>query len=179
MEITYKASSEDVRAFLLFIWTYNPDVQTHRKRIQVVLAIISAAILVMAGVSWVWLRQIQLTLTIIVLAAVLYPYYRFSLITMKKAFLRSLGKVYERSPNKLLGSHRVSITADGLIDINDSGKTEINWPDISASSASNQYFFLTGRGTIALAIPRRAFVDDNTYTRFVDDIKKHLEQVGK
>jgi hypothetical protein len=145
------------------------------KRVRIVLVIISAVILVMAGISWLWLGQTQLTGAIIVLAIVLYPYYRFSLNTMKKAFIRSLGRVYERSPNKLLGSHAVSLTQEGLMDKNDAGKAEINWPDISASAVTDDYFFLTGRGTMALAIPRRAFVDDQSYARFAEDVKKHLE----
>jgi hypothetical protein len=174
MEITYQATSDDLRAFLLFVWSSNADVQRHRQRMRIVLAIISAVIFIMAVMSWFWLRQAQLTVTMIVLAVVLYPYYRFSLNTMKKAFVRSLGKVYERSPNKLLGSHTVSLTREGLLDKNDAGETEINWPDISASASTDEYFFLTGRGTMALAIPRRAFIDDHLYTRFAEDVKKHL-----
>jgi hypothetical protein len=176
MEITYKASIDDVRAFLLFVWTSNADVQTHRKHIRIVLAIISAVILVMAGISWLWLRQAQLTLSIIFLAIVLYPYYRFSLSTMKKAFIRSLGRVYERSPNKLLGNHTVTVTGDGLLDRNDAGQVEIKWPDISGSEATDGYFFLTGPGTMALAIPRRAFVDERSYVAFAEDINEHLEK---
>jgi hypothetical protein len=174
MEISYQGASDDLRAFLLFVWRSNADVQRHRKRMRIVLAIISAIILVLAGISWLWLRQVKLTVTIIVLAIVLYPYYRFSLNTMKRAFLRSLGRVYERSPNKLLGHHRVSLSMEGLLDTNEAGETEINWPDISASVMTEQYFFITGRGTMALAIPRRAFIDDQSYAIFAEDVKKHL-----
>ena len=77
----------------------------------------------------------------------------------------------------VLGPHRLVMTPEWIVDVNDFIERRIRWEAIERVDASDDHAFLYVGSNSALVVPRRAFPDDATFRHFVETARTHQKAI--
>ena len=83
-------------------------------------------------------------------------------------------------PNRITGTHHLSISADGITDINEIGQNRTHWNGISWFADTNKYLFLASSdNTIIDIVPKRAFANETSFNQFIETAKSYYQEKVK
>ncbi len=94
---------------------------------------------------------------------------------MRKSLKRTVARNYSQGSNKLTGKHKISITPDALTDITDIEESTTRWNAIEWIASTDQYLFMTVRGSGPHIVPRRAFTNEEAFKQFVDTVNTYYQ----
>jgi YcxB-like protein len=171
-EIYYELGPNDVKSYLDYTWNNSKKSRSARKLIRILgvtiglLAVISAIILPLSGQLDIFTSVV---LGIVGLYVILFAI--FWVETWKRIIYRPVMRGYSRKPNTVIGKHRLSITPDGINDVNEIGQMSTHWNGIHRYASNDQFLFLYGYVNTFYIVPRRAFPDERSFNQFIETVK--------
>jgi hypothetical protein len=176
-EIQYELDLNDIKSYLDYTWNNSKKQRRMRKIIRIffvsvgVLFIIAAIVLPLIG-------QLSASIAIILGLVGLYSIFFgiFWIEFWKRTIYKQTIKMYNRKPNTMIGKHQLSITSEGITDINDIAQSNMHWGGISWYANNDQYLFFSGYVNNVYIIPRRAFVDETSFNQFVETAKSYYQK---
>lgn len=175
MGVEYEIKADDVLAFHLYFYERSPQPGQARKLLQrMLLFAFALAILVIIAVLAIFGTEfLPLLATLGILAVLTLLYYLFSPLLLRKSIRVAVAKQYGQGRNKLTGKHKLTITPDAVTDVTDAGESMTRWTAVEWIASTDQYLFMTVRGSGPHIVPRRAFADEQVFTQFVDTTKAY------
>jgi hypothetical protein len=174
--ISYEIDLDDVKAYLVHNFDNNPKVIRSNKQMHRFVLPLGILILVLAVINYILDKQ-NLSFPIILVAvgitSILISLFFSRFI--RSTLLTSTLKTLNQKPNKLVGKHQMSITADAITDISEIGESTTNWKGISNFVSNDKYLFLLVRGADVYIVPKRAFPDVASFTQLVDTAKGYYQ----
>ena len=172
-EIQYELDLNDVRSYL----DYSLNKKKYRRALKIlrILGIIFGPLLVISAVIFLISRQVDIPtsigLGIVGLIVTLFNFFGIEFWT--RIIYQPVIKGYTRKPNTVIGKHHLSITSEGINDVNEIGQTRTRWNGISRSANNDQYLFLYGYYKTFYIIPRSAFPNETSFNQFIEVVKSY------
>ena len=175
MGIEYELKADDVLAFHLYLYERSPQARRRRKLVRRMLLLafaldIPAIIIVLAVVGTESLPSLAALGMLALLTLLLYL---FSPLLLQKDIRAAVARQYGQGSDKLTGKHKLSITQDGVTDITGMGESKTRWKAVEWVTSTDQYLFMTVRGSAPYIVPRGAFSDETTFSQFADTAKSY------
>ena len=67
--------------------------------------------------------------------------------------------------------HKLTINSESIKDLMDTEQPTIGWADVKWLESNDKYIFMRMNNQIFFIVPRRAFANDTTYSRFIETAK--------
>lgn len=183
--IQYEIDADDLIAFYAYNQEYNPKVKHLRRRLFII-SIVCALSLIIVAIVTIIFTNVGVIFGIILgfLGVYCLVIAIFVGTTLGyKIFKRSLIKQYQKKysmPNRITGKHKLSISSDGIVDVNDVGQNTTNWNGIGWVASNGKYLVLTGAdNSIVNIVPSRAFSNEISFNQFVETAKSYYEKNSK
>ena len=91
-----------------------------------------------------------------------YPKYFYnSIIRQSKKMIK------EGKNNGLLGEHTMTLTDEGISDLNQKGETKVKWSGIEMFKEDDEYFYLYNSSVSSYILPKRALSDEAEFRKMV------------
>jgi hypothetical protein len=87
----------------------------------------------------------------------------------------SLRKDRDKS-NAVVVKHKFSLAREFITIDTDNGQAKVRWRSIEKITSNNDYLFLLVRGPKLYVVPRRAFADNEAFSRFIETAKRYQEK---
>ena len=175
-EIQYELDLNDVKSYLDYSWNN----MGYRRALKIlrILGIIFGSILIISAITFPILGQgdtsTSIALGIVGLFVTIFNFFGIEFWT--RIIYQPMIKVYGRRPNSVIGKHHLSITPDGINDVNEIGQTSTHWNGIHRYAKNDQYLFLYGYVNTFYIIPKRAFPDETNFNQFIEIVKSHKKK---
>jgi hypothetical protein len=102
---------------------------------------------------------------------ILYVVIFIGMLPLLQKFLYPLfikGMFKEGKNRGTLGSHEIRIGEDAIVDETDSGTQIVKWQAVEKVAKTEKYIIIYISSVSAQIIPRRSFLNDNSYEEFYD-----------
>jgi hypothetical protein len=166
--IKYELDIDDVLVFYSYHYQRPPLGRSRIFRRYILLG--SAPIfIIIAAVLWLFMdEQSILTVTVMIMGVLGLFYGIFSPLFTRKLLRSGVLKTYGQGKNRLIGKHEFSINPTEMKDKTDMGETTTCWDAIDYVEATDQYIFLTVRGSGHYIVPKKAFSNNEAFKQFAE-----------
>jgi hypothetical protein len=169
MNIRYELNLDDVLAYHSYLWDHNTRIKhtyTLMTRISVVFGILMLILAVIDvrvfNLGAVFATVIVILGTASLLFAVFWPK------IWRGMTLRSAKKRYSRKSSRIIGKHELSITPEGVTDVDEIEPSLTRWDEIISLESDDKYLFLVALVTRFHIVPKRAFPDESSFKQFAE-----------
>lgn len=178
-EIQYELDLNDVKSYLDYSW--NKTGYRRALKILRILGIIFGLIMVVIAIIFLISGQVDTSTSIVVgIVGIFVSLFNFFGIEFwRRIIYQPIIRGYSRKPNTIIGKHHLSITSDGISDVNEIGQTSTPWKGIHRYANNDQYLFLYGYFKTFFIVPRRAFPNEASFNQFVEVVKSYYEKNSK
>jgi len=94
---------------------------------------------------------------------------------LRQKMKKAVENAYGQKANDVTGKHRISISNEELVDINNSGKVVTPWNKVDNVILDKEYAFLVLPGPRAYIVPKRAFSNEESFHQFVEQAKTYFK----
>ncbi len=175
MDIEYELKADDVLAFHLYFYERSPQRRRTRKllRRMLLLAFALEILVIIVVLAALGTKAVPFLAALGILTLLTLLYYLFSPLLLRKIIRVAVAKQYGQGSDQLTGKHKLSITQDGVTDITGMGESKTRWKAVEWVTSTDQYLFMTVRGSGPYIVPRGAFSDETTFSQFADTAKSY------
>lgn len=168
MDIQYQNTMDDLVALHLYNSQRSASSRLGRLLLQLVVGSITLASSALYFVAAEYLEASIWLVAGLLLVALVPRSFRWSVE-------RQALKLHRRSQKTgALGLHRLSLTAEAMVDTTDRGERQVLWTDVErVVSTSDHVFILTAVGSAAI-VPKTAFSDDAGCADFIQSARNYL-----
>lgn len=168
MYVEYELNTDDIGAFKIYNFENSPKTGPGWKIIRRSAIAASIVYLILAIVLYVAFGKefFLIEVIFIVLALLTITWYVIAPLRIRRNLKRTASGNYNQ-PNRLIGKHKFSITAEAITDVGDNGETTTHWNAVEYVLSNDQYLFMLEHGSGQYIIPRRAFSDEAAFNDFV------------
>jgi hypothetical protein len=174
MNIQYVLNLDDVIAYHSYLWEHNTKIkQTYTVMTRILIAF-GIVLLVLTVIDVrvlnadIWVAVVNGVLGV---CAILFAAFWPKL--WRRITMRSIMKRYSRKPPRVIGKHELSITSEGVTDIDEIEPSFARWDEIVLLASNGKYLFLLTSGPNFHIVPQRAFSDQASFGQFVETAKRY------
>ena len=183
MSVAFENTKEDLIAFNLYHHAHSP---TTRRQLQQPWIRTTAIWLLVFGLIWFFADQrrgtpLQTFLDLLPLLYGLIGYLLFVLVYYPFAYRRTIRKTVDSMADEgknrgLLGPHRVTLTAESIIEATDFSESTTSWKAVERVANSGEHAFIYVNSLAAIMVPRRAFAGVAEFNEFVNAATVYREK---
>lgn len=171
MNISYELTKDDYIEFNLFHLKHS---KTIRKTLFVQRYIVSVLFLIMPFITYRF-SEIPLTywvsvfIIVYLLWVVYYPKY------FRKSVKRRILRMIEEGKNEsILGSKRLDVNSEGIVEKSRNNEVKTNWDSIESIEETEKYIFIYVSAVSAYIVPKRAFKTPADNENFINTVNSYL-----
>ena len=114
-----------------------------------------------------------------IIAVVLLLLYAFFLpALLKRGMKKALVKPYKEGPDRIVGKHRVSMTAEGVSDLNENGRLSDSWSDVVYVGVVKDHLLVEARQGKVYIVPETAFAEKAAFMQFAEQAMAYHRAAG-
>jgi hypothetical protein len=178
--IDYELTADDLIQFLQYNYDHSPRRLYIRKLwkrslIFIIFVVLLAAIVILVLFGKEFLVTI---LTLCGVALLTFLSLIISPLFLRKVFKRIVIRPYSKEKDKLVGKHKISISANAITDITDTGESNTHWDTVEYVATTDEHLFIAVDFSKPYIVPRKAFKDKSEFQQFVQTAQSYY-QVAK
>lgn len=179
MNVAFELTSNDVLSFYYYNYEQSPTLGKARKLIRRALLFSVAVELLAAAILLVVFGRDYLSFVVVLglFAVLTLLYYFFAPLLGRKSIKGLVARDYGHGKDKLTGKNKLTITPDAVTNVTEMGKSTTRWDAIEWIASTDQYLFMTVRGSGPFIVPKRAFTDEQEFKKFIDTAKTYHQAV--
>jgi hypothetical protein len=178
IDVEYLLNLDDIKALNLYYLDHSPHFRHQYKRGRISNLVLMVISFLLALIFWILggTRMVPLVILMGLLGAYSLVWHLIAPSFRRKRIEKSVDKMYGQGANSDIVQHRFSVTKDKIIDITEMGESSNRWDVVEQVVTTEQHILILLRGAKAYIIPRRAFLDDASFTQFADKAKLYLRE---
>ncbi len=168
IKVEYELNAEDVAAYIIYNYEHSTQLKLSRKFLRIILLFVLGVEILGVMLLVVILKEYSFSIALGVLAVMTLIWYFCYPSIIQRSLKRGIPGIYGQSQNMLTGKHILLINPDLLVDKTDMGESTTRWSAVEYLTPTNQYLFVSVRGSGPHIIPKRAFADEALFKQFAE-----------
>jgi hypothetical protein len=181
IQVNFELNIKDILSYKIYSYDHYIPIKKSRRLMRRVALLAFFIEILSAAILYLTYTPIQLLLVIIFVVIAMFTFL-WSLLSpwiIKKATIRAILGGYDKSLNSLIGKHSLAITPEAITDKSDFGELTIHWKAINQIESAERYIFIYPSTNIPYIIPKSAFIDEATFTQFINTSKYYQQKALK